>query len=199
MQIPPEITFHGLDKSEYIEGLVRRHIAKLEQFCDHIMSCRVAIEKPQKRQPAGNPYRVRIDITVPPGHELAVSREPLDSESHAPLRTVITNAFKAARRQLQDLVERQRRDVKTHNEPRALVVRLLRDEGYGFLRVPDGEDIYFHRNSVLHNDFDQLTVGTEVRYALEDGDHGPQASSVQIVNKPAAAAVEPEVAISERR
>jgi hypothetical protein len=36
---------------------------------------------------------------------------------------------------------------------------------------------------VLNNDFERLTVGTEVRYDLEMGEKGPQASSVQIVGK----------------
>jgi cold shock CspA family protein len=43
--------------------------------------------------------------------------------------------------------------------------------------------VYFHRNSVLHGDFERLAVGTEVRFTPQDGDEGPQASSVQIVSK----------------
>jgi cold shock CspA family protein len=67
---------------------------------------------------------------------------------------------------------------------RGLVVRLFMDQGYGFLRSADEEEIYFHRNSVLHDDFPRLTVGTEVRYEPSVGEMGPQASTVQIVNKP---------------
>jgi cold shock CspA family protein len=63
---------------------------------------------------------------------------------------------------------------------------LFPGEGYGFLRTPSGEEHYFHRNSVLHDDFARLAIGTEVRFAPELGDAGPQASSVQIVNKPGA-------------
>ena len=188
MQIAPEIIFRHLPKSPYIESLVRRQAAKLEKFCDHITSCRVAIERPQQHQRAGNPYRVRIDLTVPPGHEVVVDREPTDNDIHDELRTVVIDAFKAARRQLQELVDRQRKDVKTHEEPRALVVRLLRDEGWGFLQTPDGREVYFHRNSVLHNEFDRLAVGTEVRFEQEEGEKGPQATSVQIVSKVAAPA-----------
>ncbi len=190
MQIAPEITFRHLAKSPYIESLVRRQTAKLEKFCDHITSCRVAIERPQQHQRAGNPYRVRIDLTVPPGHEVVVDREPTDNDIHDELRTVVIDAFKAARRQLQELVDRQRKDVKTHEEPHAFVMQLFRDEGWGFLQTPDGREIYFHRNSVLHNDFGRLAVGTEVRFEQEDGEKGPQATSVQIVSKPAAPASE---------
>jgi cold shock CspA family protein len=44
--------------------------------------------------------------------------------------------------------------------------------------------VYFHRNSVLHDDFERLAIGTEVRFTPQDGDDGPRASSVQIVAKP---------------
>jgi cold shock CspA family protein len=65
--------------------------------------------------------------------------------------------------------------------PRGRVIRLFREEGYGFLETPDGREIYFHRNSVLHPGFDRLEIGTEVRFAEEEGEKGPQASTVAIV------------------
>ena len=72
-------------------------------------------------------------------------------------------------------------------QPHGMVERLFPEEGYGFLRtVDDNRQFYFHRNSVLHDDFERLTVGTEVRFAAEEGDDGPQASSVQVVSKPGA-------------
>jgi cold shock CspA family protein len=37
---------------------------------------------------------------------------------------------------------------------------------------------------VLHDDFERLSVGTEVRFNPQQGEQGPQASSVQIVAKP---------------
>jgi len=82
------------------------------------------------------------------------------------------------------MVEQQRGDEKPPHEPRALVVRLFPNARYGFLKTPDGREIYFHRNSVLHDDFERLAIGTEVRFDEEEGDKGPQASSVQVVNKP---------------
>jgi len=45
----------------------------------------------------------------------------------------------------------------------------------------DQRQVYFHRNSVLHGDFERLAVGTEVRFSPEEGDDGLQASSVQVV------------------
>jgi hypothetical protein len=91
-----------------VEERVRRRAEKLEQYCDRLTSCRVAIERPHKAESNGNPYRVRIDLTVPPGHELVVRKEPGDNEMHADLVTVVNGAFDAAERVLGELSERRR-------------------------------------------------------------------------------------------
>ena len=185
MQVPLEITYRDVEKTDEIDRLVREKAEKLDQLFENLISCRVAIERPQKTQRSGSPYRVRIDLTAPPGHELVVRREPLDNEMHSSLSTIVIDAFRTMRRQLEELRERQRGEVKSHEEPRGLVVRLFREEpGYGFLQTPDGRDVYFHRNSVLGDDWERLEIGTEVRFAEEMGERGPQASTVQIVAKP---------------
>ncbi len=122
MQIPPEITYRHVPKRTDLEVRIRQKVAKLERFCDHIIGCRVALERPQRHQRSGNPYRVRIDVTVPPGHEIVVSCDPQKSEMHDDLEVVVNRAFKAAARQLKALVARQRGEVKAREEPRALVV-----------------------------------------------------------------------------
>lgn len=160
-----------------LEERVRRRAEKLERFCDHITSCRVAIER----------RGVRIDLTVPPGHELVVRKEPGDNDGQSDLLTVVNGAFEAAERQLKALVEKQRGEVKTHDEPLALVSRLLRDAGYGFLKTVDGRDVYFHRNSVV-GDWERLELGMQVRFAESMGEIGPQATTVQVVDKRGASA-----------
>ncbi len=187
MQVPLEISYRHVNKTEEIDQLIREKAQKLERVHQHISSCRVAVEKPQKHQTRGNPYRIRIDITVPPGHEIVVRKEPSKSILHRGLDAVIRNAFSSARRQLKKLHQRQRGHVKTHSaetENEGMVKLLFRDKGYGFLRTLDNQDIYFHKNSVLHDDFDRLETGTGVRYKAQMGEKGLQASSVQIVDKP---------------
>ena len=57
------------------------------------------------------------------------------------------------------------------------------EEDYGRIKTPDERVIYFHRNSVLDNAFDKLEVGSEVLFAEEAGERGPQASTVTLVGK----------------
>ena len=179
MSILLETTFRDVEPTDAMHALVREQTDLLGRFCDHVTSCRVAIEQPQRHQRSGNPYRVRIDVTVPRGHELVVSREPKHNEMHAALDTVVLGAFKAMRRQLRELVERQRGDVKTHAEPHAFVVRLFRDAGYGFLETLENREVYFHRNTVGDGDFDDLEIGAEVRFEETKGEMGPQATTVK--------------------
>ena len=117
MEVPLEISYRGLEKNPTIENLIRRKVAILERVCDYIVSCHVSIERSQQRHRTGNPYLVRIDIKVPPGHEIVVKRTSTVGPGEEPLTTVLRHAFDSARRQLDRLVERQRGEVKVRREP----------------------------------------------------------------------------------
>ncbi len=146
----------------------------------------MAVEKPQQHQRTGNPFRVRIDVTVPPQHELVVIREASEGDLHERLPTVLRGAFGVMRRQIKKLAEKQRSQVKTHPEQAVggFVSLLLRREAYGFIRSLDGREIYFHENSMPAGEFGRLEIGTGVRWVEEQGEKGPQASALRIVDKP---------------
>ena len=62
-----------------------------------------------------------------------------------------------------------------------MVVRVFAEEGFGFVKTLAGREVYFHRNSLLNNGFDQLKIGTGVRVVVSDGEKGPLASTVHII------------------
>lgn len=197
MIIPLQISFRNMQLSEAVEVRVREEVAKLETFYQGIMRCRVVIELPHKHRRKGDLYHVRIDLTVP-GAELVIRKEP---SLHASLRqseaekqakshevhaahkdafVVIRDAFKEARRQLQDYAHRMRGQTKVHvPQPSGRVSRLFPEDGYGFLRTSEGAEIYFHKNSVLHDAFNRLTIGSRVAFSEELGEKGAQASTVR--------------------
>jgi len=185
MKVPLEIAFKGIRNTDELEALIREEAAKLEKACNYISSCRVIVEKRQKHQTTGSSYRVRIDMTIPPGHELVVRQEPGEGDMHDPVEIVIKNVFESAVRQVRKLAEQQRGDIKVHPEHQVMAVvhTIFPDREYGFLRTIDThQDIYFHKNSVLHHEFDRLTVGTGVRFTAEEGEKGLQATAVQVVD-----------------
>jgi len=185
MQTPLEVTFRKVRKDPRIEVLIRQQVTKLEKVCPHMISCRVSVEKPQEHQRSGSPFRVRLKITVPPEHELAAIRNAGEGDLHEPLATVVRRTFQAARQQLQKLAAKQRRETKSRatQEVGGFVVRLFPDQGYGFIRNLEGREIYFHRNAVLGDEFDNLKIGAGVRWTEHEGDEGSQASSVRVVDQ----------------
>ena len=186
MQIPLELQFKNLEQTDELSDYITLRANKLDQFCDHVSSCRIIVDRPQEHLESGSPYRVRIDVTVPPGHELVSRREPGDGEMHEELKTVIADTFNGMERQLKKLTQRQRGDVKDHPQQQVsgIVQKIFPDEGYGIIESIEGRDVYFHRNSVLHGDFDRIEAGTGVNFMQEVGDEGLQASSVRVVAKP---------------
>ena len=100
------------------------------------------------------------------------------------VEVAIKDAFAAARRQIEALAQRASGEVKLHEiEAHGRVSKVRADDDYGFITTPDGRDIYFHRNSVIDNAFDRLSVGSEVRFSEELGEKGAQASTVHLVGK----------------
>ena len=183
MKLPLEIVFRNLEPSEAIEARVRERAEKLEKFYQDIMSCRVVIEAHHKHHHKGNLYHVRIDLTVPDA-ELIASREPHQHHAHEDVYVAIRDSFDAMRRQLEDYARRRRGDVKVHETPpHGRIVELSPEEDFGRIKSSDGTLIYFHRNSVIDAQFDQLKIGDAVHFAEEMGELGPQASTVHVENK----------------
>ncbi|MFO7552653.1 MAG: HPF/RaiA family ribosome-associated protein [Haliea sp.] len=183
MQQPLQITFRDIPRSDAVETDIREHAAKLDQFYDHIMSCRVMVEAPHGHHHQGKLYHVRVDLTLP-GHELIASRAPAEHHAHEDVYVAIRDAFAAAKRQLQDFKRRQEGQVKEHETPaHGHITKLVPEEDYGRIRTSDGRDFYFHRNSLVRGDYDELKIGSEVRFVEEMGDSGPQASSVYLEGK----------------
>jgi len=181
MQTPLQITFHEVTHSDAVEQYVRTRAAKLDLLAARITGCRVALEMPHRHARHGEHYRVRIDVTLPGGEIVAV-RSPDDAKAYQDLYAAIDSAFDDVDRRVQDFVRRQRGDVKPHEKSRhGNVAKLFPYEGYGFLLTEEGDELYFHRNSVLDAAFDRLKVGDRVRFVEDAWEAGPHASTVALV------------------
>jgi ribosomal subunit interface protein len=185
MQLTPEIIFNGIDRSRWVETYVAERLQHLERFAQDITRCHVTLTREQSSQRKGNRYSVMVEVRVPRQHDLAVKKHKQIHDMQTQLPAVINEAFGAIETQLKRTVAKRRHEEKTHNgQPHGMVEKLFKAGGYGFIRaLDDDRQFYFHGNSVLHDDFARLTVGTEVRFAAEQGEDGPQASSVQVVAK----------------
>lgn len=167
--LPVQITMRDIPSSPAIESLIRKRAEKLTQFYDRIISCRVVIELPQKHKHQGKLYNVKIDVSVP-GKELVASRK-YDQD----IRIAIRDAFQAIERQLEEHSRKCHGQIKSHSDIMyGHVVRMMKDDGYGFIKGVDGNEYYFSLTNVSYPRFDQLSIGDSVEYLPEtfsDGRH----------------------------
>ena len=99
-------TFRGMQPSPAVQAQVERSAARLEQFYDRIITCHVAIEKPHRHHLHGSAFFIHIALVVP-GTHIAVS-----NQHHQDAYVALSDAFRAARRQLVDHADLLRHYVK---------------------------------------------------------------------------------------
>ncbi len=184
-EFPIEVSFRNMDHSESVEAGVREKIAGLEKFYDRIHYCRVMVEALHRHGRKGHLYDVHITLGVP-GPDIQVSRTgPLD-HAHEDVYVAVRDSFRAATRMLEDHVRKAAGKVKSHETPlHGKVASMSVRGGYGFITTSDGLDVYFHKNSVVEGQFDDLEAGAEVRLVIAEGEgvEGPQASTVKPIGK----------------
>jgi ribosome-associated translation inhibitor RaiA len=116
---PLEIVVRDIPRTDGLEQRIREKVAKLVVLHPRITSFRVTIESPaHHRHQKGSPYRVRLEIGIP-GPEIVVTRESEVDHEHEDLKVALRDAFDAARRQINDRLERQRDLAKGARAPEA--------------------------------------------------------------------------------
>lgn len=181
METPLELTFTNMEGSERLEALVREKATRLDKFFDGITSCHVYVKAPHQRHNKGNLHAVRIEVRVP-GDELFVDSGKGDAPAHEHPEVAIRDAFSAMERQLKQWKDKIGGDVKTHEGAlQGKIVEINHDDGYGQIIATDNRLIYFHRNSVVDGNFEDLQPRDKVELVVQTGESeiGPQASTVR--------------------
>jgi cold shock CspA family protein/ribosome-associated translation inhibitor RaiA len=180
MHLPLEIRFRDVPHSKRLEEHIREKADHLARFFDSIQRCAVVVEAPHRKQRVGQRFHVRMNLVVP-GEDLVVSHDAGRDEEHDDAGIAVNQAFRAMQRRLQDYVKRRRHAEKLHEQhPLGRIIRIVPEEDFGFIEAYDGRQVYFHRNSVIGDRFDELSVDMPVRFAEELGQKGPQACSVHL-------------------
>lgn len=55
-------------------------------------------------------------------------------------------------------------------------------KGFGFITSDGGEDVFVHYTGIVGHGFRSLVEGQRVEFDIEEGDKGPQARNVQVLN-----------------
>jgi ribosome-associated translation inhibitor RaiA len=115
MQTLIEIDFQGMEPVAALREAVLRHVDGLDRRFGRITACRVVLKAPGGHHCTGGRYEINIRIALPDGKEVDVSRTPDPDERYSDVNFAINDAFKRARRQLQDQVRRMQGKVKPRN------------------------------------------------------------------------------------
>jgi CspA family cold shock protein len=68
---------------------------------------------------------------------------------------------------------------------RGPIIRIIRDRGFGFVRVQDGSEIFIHHSALPHGVFDTLQEGQEIEFDIENDlrGRGQRAANVHLINR----------------
>jgi ribosome-associated translation inhibitor RaiA len=116
MILPLQISFRLMEPSPALEARIRELASRLDRFSDQITRCHVIVELPTRHQQQGNLFDFRLDITLPDA-EIAISHARPADPAHEDPYVALRDAFRAARRKLQDYERKRRGDVKSHSAP----------------------------------------------------------------------------------
>lgn len=118
--IPCKVDYKDVDSSPALTETIQEQAEKLEKYFDRITSCHVIVSHPHRNHNHGNTFHINIILHIP-GQELVVNREPEKNTNHEDAYQAVRDAFKVAKRQLQDYVQKMRHDVKHHDAKKITV------------------------------------------------------------------------------
>jgi hypothetical protein len=137
MQTPVEIDFQGVQAEADIRASIEKQWPNWSS--GRITACGVVLKAPSGHHRTGGLYEVHIHLALPDGREVNVGRTPTADERHADVFFAVNDAFKHARRQLQDQVRRLQGQVKQHeSEPIGTVKTIDLSGEFGFLEAAEG-------------------------------------------------------------
>ncbi len=111
MQITPEIIFHDVDRSEWIENYVVERLRRLERFAGGITRCRVSLTQEVASHTKGNRYSVMVEVRLPPNHDLAAKKQKVVRTMPTELTALINQAFGAIESQVKKTAQLRRGDA----------------------------------------------------------------------------------------
>jgi cold shock CspA family protein len=185
MAMQVDIAFDsGLEPSEFLRRRIEAEARKLERVHARLMGLRVVVSGPSGRRRHGDLYSVHLRVLTPGDEDIIIGRNPDADHAHEDPYVAVRDAFMAARRKLRERRLKRDGQVKTHAPATAGRVVSLNPDGFGFIEIDGGPEVYFHRNALTNETFDRLTAGTVVRISMSETDGRSQASTVHVLASP---------------
>ena len=113
MHTPLRITFQNTPSSDAIRQLIEEQGDHLEQFFGRMTACHVVFKLPDGNHRSSGLYEVTVHIKMPGGTTVDVDRTPGLDERFSDPQFAVGDAFRRARRRLQDRAKVMRQEVKS--------------------------------------------------------------------------------------
>jgi len=159
------------DKIDEETSRLERHHAG---FINHL---RLTIEGTAHHKEGG--YELRVVASIP-NDTVVVKRK---GEKVVP---IVVDAFNTLGMQLKEHQRKRRQSFKVTSEAakgtgtEGIVKSIYPYESYGFIVTSQGQEIYFHENSLKDITMNQLSEGDDVKFGEAEGDKGPCAAWVRV-------------------
>jgi ribosomal subunit interface protein len=153
---------------------IEERMADLQRGHDDITHGRVTLTKNRHHKKAQRVAEAVVVVNLPGRHTITSRKEEKTFEE------AIRAAFAAIEIELRKFREkRATKEVRLPPVPmKGVISKLFREEGYGFILLEGGGEVYFHKNAVHGFRFEELEDGLEVAFNVEEGKEGPQATTV---------------------
>ena len=114
MKVMPEIKFHDVQHTGWVDAYIGRRLQRLERCATGITSCHVTLARDQTSHHKGNRYSCMVEVRLPPQHDLAVTKHLQIRNLQVQLPALINQAFGALERQVKKTASLRRGEVKKH-------------------------------------------------------------------------------------
>lgn len=176
MQVPLELSFHGLDSSDALRDIVDARVERLESIFGDIVSCRVVIEVTHRdSEDHIRSTRVRCELSLPGTNLIADAKPGDDGEPDGDVYQGVDMAFDRLERQLRTWVDK----VQEHSSQRfptkanGFIASVNRLERSGFVEMTDGREVYFEEPALRGADLDELKRGDDVKVVVGSSPDSP--------------------------
>jgi hypothetical protein len=105
-----QVTFRHMPVSQSVEARIGELVEELEASCPRMTSCRVLVDAPSAHHRHGAAYGIRIEIELS-GSRIVAGGPPATHE-HDDVYVALGEAFRAARRRVEDHLGRTRELVE---------------------------------------------------------------------------------------
>ncbi|WP_089943899.1 HPF/RaiA family ribosome-associated protein [Candidatus Entotheonella palauensis] len=169
-----QIEARNVDLTPEWKTEIENRVSKLHTGHNDLIHGRVTLTKNLHHHQTRNGVEALIVISLSGRHTITARK------SEKTFEEAIRAAFAALQIELRKYREkRASKEIRESSPPlRGVISKLFPQQGYGFILQEGGGEVYFHRHAVHGLSFEELEDGIEVAFNVEEGERGPQATTV---------------------